>query len=224
MTHTPPEHEPPHDQTPLEDPLTDHEYDGIKEYDNPIPGWWNWLFAGTVVFSLLYILFYHIGVGPSIHEQFEAETAFRLTQRFGKIGDLKPDAETILLYMNDPEWAPVGKSVYRSKCASCHGADAAGVAGPNLTDDLYIHVKKIEDIAKVVTNGANNNQMPEHGSKLHINEIVLVSSYVASLRGQNLPTVGWTADPGKKIPAWPAPPEPKADQAPEPVEPSPSGT
>ncbi len=42
-------------------PLTDHTYDGIREYDNPLPAWWTWLFIGTVVFSVLYFPYYHGG-------------------------------------------------------------------------------------------------------------------------------------------------------------------
>jgi cytochrome c oxidase cbb3-type subunit 3 len=187
-----------------DDPLTDHEYDGIREYDNPTPGWWSMLFFLSFVFSVLYILFFHVGVGASVHEGYESASARLMTMKFGEIGDLEPNAQTILKYMNEPDWLAVGKSVFASKCATCHGSDAAGSAAPNLTDDLYVHVRKVEDIARVVTNGANNGNMPGWQGTLHINEIVLVSSYVASLRGENLPTSGWNGDAGQAIPPWPA--------------------
>ena len=41
--------------------LTDHEYDGIREYDNPCPTWWHMIFFGTAVFSVLYFVFFHLG-------------------------------------------------------------------------------------------------------------------------------------------------------------------
>ena len=76
--------------------------------------------------------------------------------------------------------------------------------GPNLTDDHYKNVKKIEDIAKVIQNGAANGAMPAWRNRLsHINKIVLVAAYVAKMRGKNLS--GPRPDPeGELIPPWPA--------------------
>lgn len=196
-------HTPPPASTQVTDELTDHEYDGIKEYDNPTPGWWNWLFIGTVIFSAAYVLFFHIGVGPSVHDQYESASARRMVLMFGEIGDLEPTGETILAYMNQPEWLQVGQSVFAAKCATCHGSDGSGSAAPNLTDDQYIHVRKLDDIARVVLNGANNGNMPAQKAHLHINEIVLVSSYVANMRGRNLPTSGWPGATGDPIAPWP---------------------
>jgi cytochrome c oxidase cbb3-type subunit 3 len=187
----------------VDDPLTDHEYDGIREYDNPTPGWWNMLFLATFIFSLAYILIFHIGVGPSVHDNYEAASVSRMRQMFGEIGDLEPDRATIVSYMDDEQWLQVGESVYTSRCATCHGSEGNGTAAPNLTDDLWIHVKNIEDIAKVVSNGANNGNMPAWKAQLHINEIVLVSSYVANMRGRNLPTGNWGGAAGQEIPPWP---------------------
>ena len=52
-----------------DDPLTGHDYDGIQEYDNPLPGWWKWMFVGSIVFSLFYVLYFHIGApGRSVIE------------------------------------------------------------------------------------------------------------------------------------------------------------
>jgi len=198
MSHTP--NNPP-DQ-PL-DELTDHEYDGIREYDNPIPGWWNALFILTVIFSAAYVLFYHIGVGPSIHDNYEAASVERMVAMFGEIGDLEPNAATIIDYMDDEEWIKVGQSVFAQRCATCHGSQGNGTAAPNLTDEKFVHVKKSEDIAKVVLNGANNGSMPAWKAQLHINEIVLVSAYVANMRGQNLPTGAWGGAVGEPIDPWP---------------------
>ncbi len=41
--------------------LTDHAYDGIQEFDNPLPGWWKWMFVATIVFSVFYAMYFHIG-------------------------------------------------------------------------------------------------------------------------------------------------------------------
>lgn len=204
--------------TPAENPevygeLTGHVYDGIQEYDNPTPGWWNWLFAGTFIFSLGYLLVFHIGSAPGIHSQYENAFAANLRTQFSEIGELSPDQETLVKYMNEPKWLKVGESVFKQHCASCHGPQAAGQVGPNLTDDLWINVKQIEDIARVIQQGAANGAMPAWQNRLHPNEVVLTAAYIASLRGSNPPNPK-PADPkAKEIPPWPtAPAESNNDQ------------
>ncbi|PSU34685.1 cytochrome-c oxidase, cbb3-type subunit III [Photobacterium lutimaris] len=39
-----------------------HEYDGIREINNPLPKWWSYMFWGTIIFGLLY-LFLFPGLG-----------------------------------------------------------------------------------------------------------------------------------------------------------------
>lgn len=189
--------------------LLDHEYDGIREYDNPCPGWWSWLFFGTAVFAAFYFFYFHMGwAGITIHRAHENAVADNVRLRFAEIGELQPDEPTLLQYMRQPEWLQVGRSVYEQKCKSCHGTEGCGQVGPNLTDDFYKNVDKPVDILDVVRNGAANGSMPAW-PRLHPNELLLVSSYVASLRGKNLP--GPRGQEGKEIPPWPA----AGDTAPE---------
>jgi cytochrome c oxidase cbb3-type subunit III len=183
-------------------PRTDHAYDGIEEYDNPLPGWWKWLFVASIVYSPFYWIFYHSGVeGRSVEDQYSTELAINTRLQFEEIGELKPDAATIVSYMNKPSWVQVGKSVFKANCISCHGRDGEGQIGVNLTDESFKGIRTIEDIARIVSQGANNGAMPKWTNRLHPNEIVLVSSYVASLRGQNL--TGPRPAEGQAIPPWP---------------------
>lgn len=185
-----------------EDILTSHNYDGIQEYDNPTPGWWNWLFIATIVLSPIYILWFHSPVAErTLAEQYEIAKNANLKLQFGEIGTLEPTRENVLKYMTDDKWLAVGRATFATNCKSCHGAEGQGISAPNLTDDKYIHVNNIEDIAKVVQNGAKNGAMPAWGKRLHPNEVVLVASYVASLRGQNLDSP--YKDNGKPIHPWP---------------------
>lgn len=185
--------------------LLDHEYDGIREYDNPTPAWWTWIYVGTILFSIAYFFFFTFSpVAWTNDDLYRASVANNLRQQFSEIGNLTVDEPTILTYMNEPEWLQVGESVFTSKCIQCHGSDGAGGVGPNLTDDLYKNVKKVEDIATVIIEGAANQAMPAWGKLLHVNEIVLVSSYVANLRGKRLSGPGIEGD--VEIEPWPAPP------------------
>ena len=194
-----------------ETPKTDHAYDGIEEYDNPLPPWWKWLFAATVAFAPLYWMFYHGGgAGRTIEDKFQIALAANTRLQFAEIGDLKPDADTITKFMAKPSWVKVGQSVFKANCISCHGRDAEGKVGPNLTDDSYKNVVKIEDIARVVSEGAGAGAMPKWANRLHVNEVVLVSAYVASLRGTDFD--GGKAPEGKKIAPWPDPPPEAAEE------------
>jgi cytochrome c oxidase cbb3-type subunit III len=186
------------------DVVLDHEYDGIREYDNPTPGWWNLIFFATFVFSVWYFLYYHAStVSTSVAAGYANDVSADLKQRFSTIGDLKPDEQTLLKYMSSVEWSAVGESVFKTNCVSCHGADAAGQIGPNLTDEHWKNVRSITDIPQIVLNGAAAGAMPAWKTRLHPNEVVLVSAFVAALRGKNLP--GPRGAEGERIPAWAAP-------------------
>ncbi|HMO14243.1 MAG TPA: cbb3-type cytochrome c oxidase N-terminal domain-containing protein [Pirellulaceae bacterium] len=161
-----------------------HSYDGIQEYDNPLPGWWTFLFAATVVFAIFYVIYFHSGVeGRSIHDDLMNQMATIAEVRYAEIGELTPDRETLLQYMHDEKWLAVGQVAYKANCVSCHGANGEGLVGPNLTDRYWKNVKSIEDIATVVATGAGNGAMPGWKTRLHPNQVVLVSAYVASLKG-----------------------------------------
>ncbi len=183
------------------DVLTDHSYDGIQEFDNPLPGWWKFLFIATFVYAILYWMYYEMGAeGRSIQDRYDRQAAKIFELRFAEIGELEPNRETILKYMNDEKWLSVGRVVFKTHCVSCHGPNGEGNVGPNLTDDYYKNIVKIEDIARVIENGAANGSMPAWKNRLsHVNQIVLTAAYVASLRGQN--KAGKPPE-GKKIPPW----------------------
>ncbi len=182
--------------------LTGQSYDGIQEYDNPLPGWWRFLFWVSIIFAPIYYFYFHSGMeGRSIHDQYVAHRNRIFELRFSEIGDLVGDRETIMKYLKDePEWMAVGESVYKTNCVSCHGATGAGLVGPNLTDDFWKNVINVEDIARIIEDGAANGAMPAWKNRLsHQNQIVLTAAYVASLRDKPVP--GKAAE-GNKIGPW----------------------
>jgi len=189
----------PDDGSVPNDPLTGHSYDGIQEFDNPMPGWWKMIFLGTILYSIGYWVFYHNGVTPdrSLIAGYDRAFAANLQKQYAEIGDLEPTRETILKYSEDSKWLLVGKTVFQTHCTSCHGNNAEGRVGPNLTDDKWKNVKQVTDIAKVINNGAAGNTMPAWQNKLHPNEVVLVSSYLLSLRGTVPSGAGMKTLPGE---------------------------
>lgn len=185
---------------------TGHVYDGIQEYDNPLPGWWYWLFIATIVLAPCYMAYYHVGApGRTLAEKFQMANSENMRKQYAEIGDLSPDEATMLAYMNKEQWMRVGESIFKTHCVSCHGADGGGNNGPNLCDDNYKNVKQVTDIINVVNNGLAGGSMPAWATRLgHKNDIILVSAYVASLRGTT-PKAPKAPD-GSVIPPWPPAP------------------
>jgi cytochrome c oxidase cbb3-type subunit III len=187
---------------PKEAPVL-HSYDGIQEYDNPLPGWWKWTFWITVLISPFYIMFFHSGApGRSVEEQYQVSLADNTRKQYAEIGDLTGDEATMIDFLNKPKWVGVGQSIFKANCVSCHAADGGGNVGPNLCDENFKHVKQLPDIIKVINEGVAGGAMPAWGTRFsHRNDLVLVSVYVASLRGTK-PANPKAAD-GSPIPPWP---------------------
>ena len=187
---------------PLNDPLTDHEYDGIREFDNPTPGWWNWLFIGSFFFAVFYFTAYQLGTaGTSVAESYEIEKTEVSKRLISLLGDLSVDEPTILANLHNQDLIAVGASLFATNCVSCHGKDGEGLVGPNMTDDYYKNVKTLGDIGTVIQNGAANGAMPAWNNRMASTEIVAAAVYIANKRGQNLP--GPRGIEGDLAPPWP---------------------
>ncbi|XZE45306.1 cbb3-type cytochrome c oxidase N-terminal domain-containing protein [Pirellulaceae bacterium SH467] len=180
-----------------------HSYDGIQEYDNPLPGWWKWMFWGTIAFSPLYLMYYHNGApGRSVADQYTAGVTENTRKQYAEIGDLQGDEATMVKFLKEPKWVGVGQAIFKANCVSCHGPEGGGNVGPNLGDNSFKHIKALPDIVKVINEGVAGGAMPAWGNRFsHKNDAILVSIYVASLRGTNPP--GGKAPDGGPIPAWP---------------------
>jgi len=200
------EHEHGHGQGHENEPtlIADHEYDGILEYDNPTPGWWHLLFLASIVFSVVYF-FLSLESPFFVHqtERLEATLAREQRERFGALGDLENEPQTLLALADSDEWMRVGDGLFRAHCASCHGAGGQGMAGqgPNMHDDYYKNITDITGLYRVIRDGANNGAMPAHANRLSENEMVLLAAYAASLRGT--PVDGGKQPEGEVVGPWP---------------------
>ncbi|MBI1369938.1 MAG: c-type cytochrome [Planctomycetes bacterium] len=185
------------------DILSDHEYDGIREYDNPMPGWWVAVFWITIIFAGLYMMWYHGSVyGSSVRGEYQAAVEANMLKQLAAFGELKPDAPTLIKLTENEIAMNRGRTIFQSYCIACHGPEGQGLVGPNMTDDAYKNVKVIADIPKVVANGAANGTMPAWKAMLSEPDIIIVSAYVATLRGKNLP--GPRPAEGNVIAPWSA--------------------
>lgn len=164
--------------------LLSHAYDGIQEYDNPMPGWWKAIFLGTVIFSVGYVLWYHAGPGQSEHEEYAAAMAEH-EARFAGAGP-SVTAEALARLAGDPDALVAGEAVYQTNCASCHTPEGKGLVGPNLTDDYQIHGQSRADIYQVIHDGVPAKGMIPWGPALPPDQLAAVAAYVSSLRHTNV--------------------------------------
>ena len=186
---------------------TGHSWDGIEEWNNPMPKWWVWTFYATVAWGLLYTIAYPAWplingatpglLGPSTRADVAADIA-TVNERNSGLNEALAGIELATLTDNaDLHGYAVNKgaSVFLNNCSQCHGAGAAGVQAsgyPNLLDDDWLWGGAIDEIAYTVRNGIRNEQsfdshyseMPAYGEILEEDEITAVVHYVRQLSGQ----------------------------------------
>ncbi len=197
-------------QKPEDVPTTGHSWDGIEEYDNPMPRWWVWVFYATIVWGIGYSIAYPAWpmiskatpglLGASTRADVAAEIAAFDARNAGIKAKL---VETDLTAVSaDPDLMRfaenAGAAVFRTNCATCHGSGAAGVEGigyPNLLDDDWLWGGDLENIYLTVSHGIRNttdddarySEMPKFGADalLEKPEIKQVVEYVLQLSGQD---------------------------------------
>lgn len=180
-------------------PIEGHEYDGIRELDNPLPGWWLTTFYLTVIFAVIYWVYYQFGSGPTSEEYLMKDMESIQTLQ-AKVEDTMQitSEDSLLALVNDQEALSAGKAEYIIKCAACHGAEAQGLIGPNMTDDYWIHGDgSITSILKIANEGVLDKGMPPWKGVIDVKLLEKVSVYIYSIRGSNPP--GAKPPQGEKI-------------------------
>ncbi|MCU0303709.1 MAG: c-type cytochrome [Thermoanaerobaculales bacterium] len=176
------------DRTPSDDHLLEHAYDGIQEYDNPLPRWWLAIFWATIVFTPLYILFFHFGPGMLDIDRYDRAMMLAAEQQMAALlamGEI--DEAMIVGLMDDESMMNGGRKVFTSKCATCHGVLGEGGIGPNLTDSYWLHGAQLMDIYRVVREGVTDKGMLAWERQLRPAELLAVSAHVGSLLGSDPP-------------------------------------
>lgn len=159
-----------------------HAYDGIHELNNPIPRWFNVLFYGTLIFAAGYLYYYHIGDGPRQDQEYitELENADVAKKAFLAKSAEKFDENSVKV---DPELITNGKVIFKTNCVACHGDNAQGTIGPNLTDEFWLHGGSVNDIFKTVKYGVPAKGMTSWEKNLSSKNIAEVANYILSLQG-----------------------------------------
>ena len=170
------------------DELREHDYDGIQEYDNDMPRWWIWLFWITIVFSAIYPFVYDFGPLQFASESIEEEMlALEENKKAKESTGGGITEEHLLALAKDEDVIAKGQMQYTLKCFACHAEKGAGLVGPNLTDDYWLHGGKITDIHKVVSNGVLEKGMLAWKDQMKPEQLNSVVAFIWSLRGTNPP-------------------------------------
>ncbi|WP_242928815.1 c-type cytochrome [Pontibacter vulgaris] len=161
---------------------SNHDFDGIQEYDNDLPPWWKTMFYVSIVFAIGYMLHFHVfktGTLQAEEYNMEVEEAAILASK--TVDD--PNAVTDYKALTDATALENGKKTFTQNCAACHGQNAEGTVGPNLTDEYWLHGGDVNEIFKTVKYGVPAKGMVPWQGKLTKDQILEVSSYILSLQG-----------------------------------------
>jgi cytochrome c oxidase cbb3-type subunit 3 len=199
---------------------TDHEWDGIRELNTPLPRWWIITFYLTIVWAVGYWIVYPAWpmlwshTTGILHYSSRADVAVELANLEKIRGEkmVTLGAASLTDIERDPALLALararGKAVFGDNCAPCHGSGAAGAKGyPNLNDDDWLWGGSLDQIKQTIEFGARSGHAKTHESAmlafgrdgmLKSEEIVTVANYVRSLSG--LPTrQGYDPAAGRKI-------------------------
>jgi cytochrome c oxidase cbb3-type subunit III len=166
------------------DIVLDDDYDGIKELDNRVPPWFNYLFYGSILFAVYYMLDYHVFKTSNLQDAEyaqEMETARIQREQLAKSGAFI--TEETVTFVNNSDVLQKGKQIYDTHCVACHASDGGGLVGPNLTDRYWIHGGSIKDIFKIVKYGVPAKGMISWQQQLNPAQIQEVSSYILTMQG-----------------------------------------
>lgn len=165
-----------------EEIMLDHEYDGIRELDNNLPAWWVYMFYLTILFSGVYLAYYHFLGGNLQEAEYKEEIAIAEKHKASLANSINEANVTVL---TDEARLANGKTLYSQYCGACHGKSGEGGVGPNLTDEYWLHGGNIKDVFKTITNGVPQKGMISWKAQLSPAQIQEVSSYILSLKGSN---------------------------------------
>lgn len=170
------------------DVLLDHDYDGIRELDNALPPWWKYGFYVTIVVAFIYMFLYHVsgdGKNPTQEYAMEMEKA-RIQKELFEAGN-KDKIDENNVPMADAAGIAKGKDIYENKCWACHGKLGEGGAGPNLTDDYWIHKGSLNDIYHSIKVGYPDKGMQSWAKEFSPKEMSQLASFIKTMRGTNPP-------------------------------------
>ena len=166
----------------------DHEYDGIRELDNSLPPWWKWGFIVTICFAAIYLMNFHVmGSGKNPSEEYEAQLQQAAIQMEAYAAKNKDKVDESNVKMGDASAIAAGKEIFEQTCWACHGKLGEGGAGPNLTDEYWLHKGSLNDIYHSIKLGYPDKGMQAWEKQFSPKQINDLTSFIRSIKGTNPP-------------------------------------
>lgn len=170
--------------------VMEHQFDGIAELNNPIPAWFMILFYGTIIIGAGYLLNYHVfHFGKSQDEEYVAEIQQAADDKVAFLSNPVNAASAVnennIEQSKDPAVLKNGQALFATRCPPCHGDNAQGLVGPNLTDVYWLHGGKIKDVFKTIKYGVPEKGMISWEKSMSAQQISDIANYVLSLQGSN---------------------------------------
>jgi cytochrome c oxidase cbb3-type subunit 3 len=170
------------------DVLLDHDYDGIRELDNALPPWWKYGFYFTIGVAFIYLLNFHVlGLGKNPTEEYNAEMENARIEKEIFESQNKDRVDENNVPMPDANGLAIAKDIFTTKCWTCHGKLGEGGAGPNLTDDYWLHKGSLNDIFHSIKTGYADKGMQSWATVYNPKEISYLAGYIKTLHGTNPP-------------------------------------
>ena len=164
-----------------------HEFDGIRELDNPLPPWLKYLFYVTIVFSAAYLVLLFVFKDDRIIQDLEYQKEMAEARSELEKKAHEENEEAVVIVRTEADIIASGEETFIKTCAICHGRFGEGLVGPNLTDDYWIHGGSREDQYRIIVDGVIEKGMIAYRSQLSETQIQDVITYIINLRGTNPP-------------------------------------
>src|SRR5690625_3427355 len=171
------------EETPDSEGTTGHVWDeDLREYNNPMPRWWLWMFYISAIFSVLYLVLYP-GLGryegvlgwsqEKQHDEQVARAAQDFESAYGELAALPVDE-----LAQDSRALEAGRNIFAHNCSTCHGSDARGAEGyPNLTNNQWIWGGEPERGLETIQHGRQSTMTP-FSDRLSDEEVARAAAYV----------------------------------------------
>lgn len=170
-----------------------HSYDGIQEYDNPLPRWWVYLFYITIVITPWHLAYYgakgHVLKALKPQETAIAWSAGMLEYQMetNKPKEKEISTEEMTALLKSSQSIQAGKEHYLQNCIACHGPEGQGTVGPNLTDAYWLRGGDPQSVLKVIAEGVPQKGMVAWKPILGNQKVLELTAFVLSLEGTNPP-------------------------------------
>jgi cytochrome c oxidase cbb3-type subunit 3 len=166
-----------------------HNFDGIHELNNPTPPWWRYSFYCSIVFAFIYMWrFQIVHSAPSQIEELAIAEKIATAEKaeYLKNAADNVDEKTVTL-ITDPADLAAAQKLFSTNCSPCHGQQAQGIVGPNLTDDYWLHGGKVNEVFTTIKYGVPDKGMKSWKDDFSPKQLAQLASYIKSIHGSNPP-------------------------------------